>query len=91
MISDMMVDVQYYASPTATVIKSQTVTDATYQLILYLLEIYDNSDPLVNLPNNVLFVFNNCLGISNQLMSLNQIFTNNLLKNSQYFINLNSE
>lgn len=81
----MMVDVQYFTSPTTIVVKSQTVTDATYQLVLYLLEIYQNPAPLINLPHNVLFVARNCLNISDQFINLNLIFTDNLLNNSQYF------
>ncbi len=70
-ISDIMLDVQYFTSSTTIILKSQTVTDATYQFALYLLEIYQNPAPLKNLANNVLFVANNCMNISDQFVYLN--------------------
>lgn len=45
-------------------IKQKTVTDSSYQLVLYLIEVYNNSDPVNNLMNNILFVFKNCLNIT---------------------------
>ncbi len=68
---DIMVDVQYFTSSNTIIVKSQTVTDATYQFSIYLLEIYQNSAPLKNLPNNVLFVANNCMSISEKFVYLN--------------------
>jgi hypothetical protein len=36
-IEDLMLEVKYFTSPTTVVIKDQTVTDASYQLVLYML------------------------------------------------------
>lgn len=85
-----MLNVTYYSSqrpqssnaPTIQTIKQQTVTDASYQFVLYLIEVYNNSDPVNNLMNNILFVFKNCLNITDEFTHLNQVFTANLLQNS---------
>lgn len=82
-MSDLQMEVSYFVNPTTTIIKQQTVTDASYQLVLYLLEIYNNDNPLINLPNNILFVFRNCLNIADKLDELNEIFTKNLMTNSE--------
>ncbi len=67
-----MIDVFYYTSPYTITVKQQTVTDASYQLVLYLLEIYNMLNPIYNLPNNILFVFGNCLNIKDGFDDLNQ-------------------
>ena len=82
-MSDLQMEVSYFVNPTTAIIKQQTVTDASYQMVLYLLEIYNNDNPLINLPNNILFVFRNCLNIADKLDELNEIFTKNLMTNSE--------
>lgn len=74
-----MLNVTYYSSQGAQStnasiiqsIKQKTVTDASYQLVLYLIEVYNNSDPVNNLQNNILFVFKNCLNITDGFTHLN--------------------
>jgi hypothetical protein len=65
-LRDLMLEVKYFQAPSTIFIKEQTITDAAYQFVLYLLEIYKNKDPLQNLQNNILFVFNNNIPIAEQ-------------------------